>query len=166
MQYGLPWSENFVRELSDKELRDEFVADQIRTRVAMLIRALREQPDRNWSQIELGRRMGTPQNVISRLEDPDYGKMSLQTLLEVAAAFDLPLWIDIPEWEEWFGKIRNVPNKTFARASYDADKLAAEALAAKAAAASSQIRRIGSYAAVATASAPAGKPINLTPKAA
>jgi transcriptional regulator with XRE-family HTH domain len=145
MQYGLPWSEEFVRELADKELRDEFVADQIRTRVAMLIRALREQPDRDWSQSELGRRMGKPQNVISRLEDPDYGKMSLQTLLEVAAAFDLPLWIDIPEWEDWFGKIRDLPKKNFARSSYDADRLAAEAAAAKAAAVASKEIRFGSY---------------------
>jgi transcriptional regulator with XRE-family HTH domain len=164
MQYGLPWSEEFVRELADKELRDEFVADQIRTRVAMLIRALREQPDRDWSQTELGRRMGKPQNVISRLEDPDYGKMSLQTLLEVAAAFDLPLWIDIPEWEEWFAKIRDVPKKSFTRSSYDADRLAAEAVAAKAARGSGEIR-IGSYA-VATASEPMGKVINFASRAA
>lgn len=131
MPYGLPWSEEFVREISDKEMRDEFVADQVRTRIALLIRALREQEERKWTQTELGKRAGKPQNVISRIEDPDYGKMSLQTLLEVAAAFDLPVWIDIPEWEDWLERIKDVPSSRTHRTSFDLDKLAGQAKAAK-----------------------------------
>jgi transcriptional regulator with XRE-family HTH domain len=132
MPYGLHWSEEFVGQLSDKELRDEFVADQIRTRIAGLIRALREQEERKWTQTELGKRAGKPQNVISRYEDPDYGKMSLQTLLEVAAAFDLPVWVDIPEWEDWFERIKDVPSSKTRRTSFDLEKLENQARAAKA----------------------------------
>jgi transcriptional regulator with XRE-family HTH domain len=127
MPFGLPWSESFICDMADKEFRDEFVADQIRTRIAMLIRALREQPDRDWSQTRLGQEMGKPQSVISRIEDPDYGKLSLQTLLEVAAAFELPLWIDIPEWEEWLRLIKDVPNSKTARKSFDSEYLAGKA---------------------------------------
>jgi len=131
MPYGLPWSEEFVRDLSDKEIRDEFVADQIRLRIAALIRALREQPDRDWSQSKLGQKMGKPQSVISRLEDPDYGKLSLQTLLEVAAAFDLPLWVDIPEWSDWFRLIKDVPSSKTTRTSFDAELLSKKLDAAR-----------------------------------
>jgi hypothetical protein len=131
MPYGLPWSEEFVRQLADKEIRDEFVADQTRARIALLIRALREQDDRQWTQTELGNRANKPQNVISRIEDPDYGKFSLQTLLEVAAAFDLPLWVDIPEWEEWFRLIGHTPTKATTRRSFNFETLSGTARAAK-----------------------------------
>jgi ribosome-binding protein aMBF1 (putative translation factor) len=53
---------NFLQELTNAEVRDIFVADQVRVRLALLIRKLRE--DRGWSQAELGRGMGKPQSVV------------------------------------------------------------------------------------------------------
>lgn len=146
MNYGSPSSESFIHDLSNKEFRDEFVSDQIRTRIALLIRALREQDDRKWSQGELGGKMGKPQNVISRLEDPDYGKMSLQTLLEVAAAFDLPLWVDIPEWDDWLAKIRDIPRTGFERRSFDPDTLAKQTKNVQPECASANVVEIGNFA--------------------
>lgn len=127
MPFGLPWSEQFVRQLSDKKVRNEFVADQVRARIAQLIRTLREQPPRAWTQAELGERARKTQNVISRFEDPNYGKMSLQSLLDIAAAFDLPVWIDMPEWKDWLALTAAIPDQNMRRSSFDLESLVMQA---------------------------------------
>jgi hypothetical protein len=92
------WTQTLIHELSDKSFRDAYVAEDIRTNVAFQIRALR---DRNqWSQAELGRTAGKPQSVIARLEDPDYGRFSLKTLLDMAAAFDVALLVRFVPFSE------------------------------------------------------------------
>jgi len=111
--------------LEDDEFRDGFVADHVRTRLALLIRALREQ--NGWSQAEFGRRLRKPQSVVSRLEGPDYGRLSLQTLFEVAAAFKLPIYIDMPDWDEWFRLMEDMSSRNLSRRSFDPDHLIATA---------------------------------------
>jgi len=139
-------SRNFIRELQDDDLRNGFVADHLRTRLALLIRTLRE--ERGWSQAELGHRLGKPQSVVSRLEDPDYGRVTLKTLFEVAVAFELPLYIDMPNWDEWFRLMSDMSSRNLQRRSFDAERLIALAnkppLTAGAAAIDAQSERLAS----------------------
>jgi hypothetical protein len=66
------------RLIASKEYRDAYVLEHIKNGIAFQIRALRE--DREWSQGKLGEMAQKPRNVISRLEDPNYGKFTLATL--------------------------------------------------------------------------------------
>lgn len=110
-------SERQLTQLADKEYRDAYVAEHVRTGIAFQIRALREQRDL-MSQAELGRRMGKPQSVVSRLEDPDYGKLTLQTLFEVASAFDVALVVQFANYPEFIARTRNVSPQALAVTSF------------------------------------------------
>ncbi|CAN5386171.1 hypothetical protein BH10PSE11_BH10PSE11_30930 [soil metagenome] len=117
------WTNGFIDQLSDREFRHAYMADQVRTHIALAIRILREQEGREWSQSELGKRCNKPQSWISKLEDPEYGKVSLQTLLEIAEAYDLPLLVQFPEWSEWLRRMKNQSRENFEKKSFDADFL-------------------------------------------
>lgn len=71
--------------------RDAYLQAEVTTALAHQIRAIRIQ--RGWSQAELARRMGTKQHVVSRLENPDYGRYTLQTLMMLSRAFDTGLQV-------------------------------------------------------------------------
>jgi transcriptional regulator with XRE-family HTH domain len=118
---GCPWSSELVRELTDKDFRNEYMMDQVRTYIAFQIRALREQ--RHWLQGDLAREADKTQSVISRLEDPDYGKLSLQTCLEIAIAFDLPLLVQFVDWDDWLTRMSNVSPSALRKRSFDAARL-------------------------------------------
>jgi transcriptional regulator with XRE-family HTH domain len=118
---GSPWSKELVRELADEEFRHEYMMDQVRSYIAFQIRALREQ--RRWSQEDLAKEADKTQSVISRLEDPDYGKLSLQSCLEIAVAYDLPLLVQFVEWDDWLYRMSNVSPSALRKRSFDAEKL-------------------------------------------
>lgn len=126
MSVTFPWSERFARELSNKEFRDAYVADHVRTSIAHQIRALREQPERNWSQSELGARANKKQSVVSRVENPDYGQVTLQTLFEIAAAFDVQLLVQFVECEDWLERMADVTPTGLQKRSFDIHRLLAK----------------------------------------
>lgn len=84
-------SKKLFEKLRRKQYRDAYVGEHVRRGIATQIRALRDQ--RGWKQGEFSNYLGKPQSVVSRLEDPSYGKVTVQTLLEVAATFDVALQV-------------------------------------------------------------------------
>lgn len=81
----------FRRMTKSLDERNAYVTAEVTTAVAHQIRALRIQ--RGMTQADLAERMGTKQHVISRLEDPSYGRLSLNTLLQLSRAFDTGLQV-------------------------------------------------------------------------
>lgn len=79
------------RLLRSREHRASYVSAHIKNGVAFQIRAMRD--SRGWTQSKLGEEAGKPSNVISRLEDPNYGKYTLATLQEIATALDVGLLV-------------------------------------------------------------------------
>jgi hypothetical protein len=91
--------------LRRKSYRHAYLAQHLGRGIAYQIRALRDQ--RYWKQGEFAKALSKPQSVAHRLEDPDYGKYTLQTLIEVANVFDVAL------------QVRFVPYSTFLTATRD-----------------------------------------------
>src|SRR5665213_79996 len=83
--------EELLASLRNEDYRRAFVGERVRSSMALQIRALRDQ--RVMSQKQLGDAIGMAQTWVSKLENPDYGKMSVATLLRLAAAFDTDLEI-------------------------------------------------------------------------
>ena len=76
-----------VDQLSSPEYRRAFVEGHATDTVAFQLRAMRKA--RGWEQKDVAERLGSRklQPMISRYENPDYGKDSISTLLELAAVF-------------------------------------------------------------------------------
>lgn len=113
-------SKRVVREFANKEFRDEYTASRVRSWIAYQIKALRQQ--RGWSQEDFAARIGTSQgNVSKRLENPDYGKFSLQTLLDVAAACDVALTVNFVDHLSFLTKTSDLSVDNLKVAPYSPD---------------------------------------------
>jgi len=75
------------QKLSAKPYREAFVAAHLKRSVPFQIKALRDR--RGWSQADLAERAGLTQGVVSRAEDPDYGNLTFNTVIRIAAGFDV-----------------------------------------------------------------------------
>lgn len=116
------WRRKLADRLSNRDYRHAYVAEHVRTWIAQQIRALRE--ERGWSQGELGQRSGKPQSVISRLEDPDYGKLTIQTLLDISEAFDVALEVRFVDFPTFVQRSRDLSTEAMRVSSFAATSLA------------------------------------------
>jgi len=124
--------ENLVMELMKEEYRKAFVEAHAKDSIAFQVRMMRKA--RQWDQKELAERaFGDPklQSMVSRYENPDYGSYSLNTLLQLASAFDVALVVhfapfsELAEWDE------TPPEKKLVPKAFDEELKSGELLGRK-----------------------------------
>ena len=85
-------------EWKDREYREAYMEAAVEQGVAWQIRINRQK--RGLSQKSLASAIGTQQSAVSRLEDPEYGGHSLETLMQIAKAFDCALAVKIVSYSQ------------------------------------------------------------------
>ena len=83
--------EKSFHRLTKPSARHAFIEAEAVTAIAHQIRIVRQQ--RGWTQRELAKRLNTTQAAVSRLEDPNYGRLNVKTLVELAKVFDVALQV-------------------------------------------------------------------------
>jgi len=92
--------ERLIEELRDHAYRRAFVAAHAGDSIAFQLKGMRL--ERDMEQRDVAALLGNPklQPMISRYENPDYGKYSVKTLLELADAFDVALIVHFAPFSE------------------------------------------------------------------
>jgi transcriptional regulator with XRE-family HTH domain len=83
---NISFKEMWVKFANSKKYRTSFAKAQFKRLVPFQVRALRKA--RGWSQEQLAEHSRVTQGVISRAEDPDYGNLTVNTILSIAEGFD------------------------------------------------------------------------------
>ena len=109
--------DQLLQKLRDKEYRDAFVSEYIFSRIPLKIRAMRD--NHKMSQAELGERAGIAQPWVSKLEDPNYGRLTISTLLRIASAFDVALYVDFAPFSEILNRSSNLSLDSFEVKNFD-----------------------------------------------
>ncbi len=105
--------------LKNKEYRDNFVSSHIGVGLSFQIRGMRHQ--REWTQKNLADRADTKQEAICRLENPDYGRFTLETLRRLASAFDVALIVKFAPFSELLNKTTSFTPSDVEIDPYDKD---------------------------------------------
>lgn len=93
-----------------KKYRESFVAAQVKRGIPFQIRRLMKQE--KLSQAELAARSGLTQGVVSRAADPEYGNLTLNTVIRIAAGFDMAFlcrFVPFSELGHWFLGLSDEP---------------------------------------------------------
>lgn len=108
---------NIWKYLKDRVLRQSYVEEHVRAGVAHQIKAMREA--RGWSQAQLAEKCGKSQSNIARIEDPDYGKFNVQTLLEIAHSFDVWLSLEFVSFSKGLARTADRSVKSLNAVSFE-----------------------------------------------
>lgn len=104
--------------LREKEFRDAYVEGHVKSYVAYQLRAIRERL--GLTQKALAARIGKPQSVVSRLENTEYGKVTVQTLLDIAHGLDVALVVKFASFPEFLATYDDLSASALAVEPYQA----------------------------------------------
>jgi len=110
--------------LSSKLFRKAYVWEHLKRSIPFQIRTMRD--ERGWSQERAAKELGKTQSIISRLESPAYGKVSLQTLVDIAEGFDVGLLIKFVPFSRLVAEYEDVSASALSAKSLDDPTEAAE----------------------------------------
>ena len=92
--------------LRNKAYRDAFVATQLKRGIPFQFRAMRKKL--GLSQVDVARLAGVSQGVISRAEDSDYGNLTFNNVLRIAAGLDVAFvgrLVPFSDLAKWFDNL-------------------------------------------------------------
>lgn len=90
---------------SSKAYREALVASQLKRGLPFQARTMRKK--RGWSQAFVAEESGLTQGAVSRAEDPDYGNLTVNTVLRIAAGHDVAVickFVSFSEFAKWYVK--------------------------------------------------------------
>ena len=97
---------NRLRKFLRKDYRDGYMQTQVRGGIAYQMQALRRKL--RLTQSQMVEKLDKPQSVISRLEDTEYGRVSVQTLLDVASALDVALLVQFVDYPDFLTRTEDM----------------------------------------------------------
>ena len=111
------FSEVWRKFRTGKKYREEFVASQVKRGIPFQIRSLMKK--KGLSQDRLAELSGLTQGVVSRAANPNYGNLTLNTIIRIAAGFDVAFvgrFVLFSELGKWFTSLseESVQVETFA----------------------------------------------------
>lgn len=121
-QLTLNHKERLLEELKNADYRRGFIEGHAKDTIAFQLRTLRKAME--WEQRDVAERLGNAklQPMISRYENPDYGRYSISTLLELASVFDVALVVRFSPFSELVEWDWSSDAATLCPASFEADE--------------------------------------------
>ena len=118
-----PFSRMWDKFAKSKTARAQFVAGYVKRSIPAQIRHLMKQ--QGLTQSKLAQQAGLSQGVISRAADPNYGDLTLNTLVRIAAGFDCAFvgrYVPFSEFLEDVDKQIDVDVPTFEEENKDSER--------------------------------------------
>lgn len=94
---------------SSNSYRKELVGSLLKRGTAMQIQALLKR--RGWTQVQLAEKSGLTQGVISRAKNPAYGNLTFNTVIDIAAGFDVAFVGRFVPFSEFARRVERMPEE-------------------------------------------------------